>query len=77
MIAQQICVPDHVNAAAHAAFWGTHWPPTSPSIMRTTPMTVASSTLPGRSTFIHQPISSAIGIVLAIVNSPRDCRAAR
>ena len=30
----------------------------------------ASATLPGRQRFIHHPISSAIGIVHAIVNSP-------
>ena len=30
----------------------------------------ASPTLPGRHRFIHQPMSSAIGIVQAIVNSP-------
>ncbi len=34
------------------------------------PMTVASATLPGRTTFIHQPMSSAIGIVIESVNSP-------
>ena len=34
------------------------------------PITVASATLPGLMAFIHQPMSSAIGIVIDSVNSP-------
>ena len=71
MSAQQTWVPDQVNAAAHDGVCDTHWPPTSPNINSTTPITDASATLPGRKLFIHQPISSAIGIVLAIVNRPQ------
>ena len=70
MIAQQICVPDQVNAAAQTGCCDTHCPPTSPHISSTTPITDASTTLPGRMLFIHQPISRAIGMVVAIVNSP-------
>src|SRR5262249_29439350 len=42
----------------------------SASISSTTPTAVASSVLPGRQTFIQNPISTAIGMVQAIVNTP-------
>ena len=70
MIAQQICVPDHVNAAAQTGCCDTHCPPTRPSISSTTPISDASTTLPGRTCFIHQPMRNAMGIVVAIVNRP-------
>ena len=34
------------------------------------PMTVASDTLPGLKALIHQPMNSAIGIVIESVNRP-------
>ncbi|MNS39545.1 hypothetical protein D3C72_718320 [compost metagenome] len=53
----------------------THWPPTKEANRSTTPMVVASMTLPGRKTRMYQPIRSAIGIVMAMVKVPQGLEA--
>ena len=63
-------VPLCVNAAARPGWLATLPPPTSASNNNSAPMIDASPTFPGRHRFIHHPISSAIGIVQAIVNRP-------
>src|SRR4051794_40338030 len=49
------------------------YPPrkTAPSV-RAAPTIDASTTLPGRSLYIHRPTSRAMGIVQAMVNVPHD-----
>src|SRR3989454_12397764 len=68
----------HVSAVAlwvnSGARWG--WPATQPPATsapssRTAPTADASPTLPGRHRFIHHPISSAMGMVHAMVNRPQ------
>src|SRR5438132_10702255 len=68
----------HVSAVAlwvnSGARWG--WPATQPPATsapssRTAPTADASPTLPGRHRFIHHPMSSAMGIVHAMVNRPQ------
>ena len=65
-----IDVPLCVNADARPGWLATLPPATSAISNSSAPTIDASPTLPERQRFIHQPMSSAIGIVQAIVNSP-------
>src|SRR2546425_928652 len=70
-------VPLCVNAAARPGWLATLPPATSASSNNNAPTIDASPTLPGRQRFIHQPMSRAMGMVQAIVNSPHgDARSA-
>ena len=72
-----IDVPLCVKTAASPGWLATRPPPTSAISNNSAPMIDASPTFPGRQRFIHQPISKAMGIVQAIVNSPHgDARSA-
>ena len=62
--------PLQVNSGASVGEADTYRPPTSASSSSTTPTTEASIVAPGRHTFIQNPISTAIGIVQAMVNTP-------
>jgi hypothetical protein len=70
MIAHARPGPVQVNQRDQVGSRETPRPATSASRSSATPMAEASSTRPGRRTFIHQPISRAMGIVQAMVKSP-------
>src|SRR2546426_1407426 len=63
--------PEWRNHVAIAGWFATQPPATSAPTSSTAPTADASPTRPGRHTFIHHPIRSAIGTVHAIVNSPQ------
>ncbi len=63
--------PVQVNSGARIGDAATRSPPTSATASSATPTSVASPTLPGRQTFIQNPISTAMGMVHAMVNSPQ------
>src|SRR3954453_19806489 len=70
-MAHVTCVVDRLKAWPRAV--SLMYPPrnTAPSV-RAAPTSDASTTLPGRSLYIHRPTSKAMGIVQAIVNVPHD-----
>src|SRR4051794_7816876 len=58
--------------ASPSAVPGTMPPTKVAAKVRAPPIRDASSTLPGRSLYIHNPTRSAMGIVQAIVNVPHE-----
>src|SRR2546429_3147547 len=60
-----------VTGGARGGGPATHPPATSAPSGGTPPTADASPTLPGRHRFIHHPMSSAMGIVHAMVNRPQ------
>ena len=71
MISQAMVVPLAVKSGASVALSATNRPPTSAASSSTIPTAVASKVRPGLQTFIQKPISSAIGMVQAMVNMPQ------
>src|SRR5438874_4781724 len=71
MSAQASAGPDNVNAGPQVGSPATVRPNTIDNSSRMTPIADASPTRPGRSTRMYSPISSAIGMVQAMVNSPQ------
>src|SRR5436190_19888878 len=61
---------ESVNTLATLGVWDAHCPPHIASITRTNPRIDVSNTLPGRNRRRYSPMSSAIGMVIAIVNAP-------
>ena len=59
-----------MNQVATDGVCETHCPPQIASITSTKPRAEVSSTLPGRRVRKYTPISSAMGIVIAMVNVP-------
>src|SRR5258708_5872036 len=59
-----------VNSGPRCGWPATQPPATRAASSRTAPTAEASPTFPGRHRFIHHPISSAMGIVHAMVNRP-------
>src|SRR5258708_23474302 len=70
MVAIARAVADTVNQGASVEESDTAWPPKMLAITRMNPMIEHSSTLPGRQYRKYTPISSAIGMVAAIVKVP-------
>src|SRR4051812_15743298 len=70
-MAHVTCVVDRLKAWPRAV--SLMYPPrnTAPSV-NAAPTSDASTTLPGRSLYIHRPTSRAIGIVQAMVNVPQE-----
>ena len=69
--AQASCWPFSVNRGAQVGSSATTRPRKIDSSSSTTPTADASATCPGRMTRKYRPISSAIGIVAAIVKRPQ------
>ena len=62
--------PDQVKSGASVGDAATWRPATRAISSRTTPTAVASIVRPGRHAFIQKPISTAIGMVQVMVNTP-------
>ena len=70
MSAHASCVPVSVNSGAQVGLSATTRPTKIDASSSTTPKAEASPTRPGRMKRMYTPISSAIGIVAAMVNRP-------
>src|SRR5688572_27075130 len=70
IIIQAMLVAEAVNQGDQVGDSATQPPAATANSTSTKPMILASPTLPGRNTCIHQPINKAIGTVQAMVNKP-------